>query len=178
MKKRNIAILTAIIAGIVIVHFYGAKLGSLGIFVETFAPGLIRTESWIECLEDAPTAHGYSIYGFLEKRKTEKAIDLALEHIYSDDAYLWLNASTYLGTMQRRESVPLLIKSIRHTAWRSQKERIELLTSITGQDYGDDFVAWKEWYLSSSPEFIPDWDSSLGHSPQTNQSQPVGAGNG
>ena len=178
MKKKFIVIGAVTVFGIVVVHFHGSKLGILGMAIEMSAPGLIRTESWIASLKDDPTAHGYSVYGFLEERKTDKAIDLALEHIYSDDAYLWLNASTYLGTMQRTESVPLLIKSIRHTARRSKEERIELLTSITGQDYGDDFVSWKEWYLSSDPDFIPDWNSSLGHSPQTNQSQPVGAGNG
>lgn len=92
MKKKSIVIVAAIVLGFATVHFYGAQLGSFGMLVETSAPGFIRTESWIDCLENDPTSHGYSVYGFLEKRKTEKAIDLALEHIYSDDAYLWLNA--------------------------------------------------------------------------------------
>jgi len=75
-----------------VIHFFGSKLGTVGMLVEMSAPGLIRTESWIEALKTDPTSHGYSIYGFLEDRKTEKGIDLALEHIYSDDPYLWLNA--------------------------------------------------------------------------------------
>lgn len=148
------------------VHFFGAQMGSLGMFVEHFYPGLIRTKSWIQCLEDDPTAHGYSVYGYLEKRKTDAAVEHALEHIYSGDDYLWLNAATYLGSRGNREAIPYLIKSIRHTASRSVDERVSQLQSLTNQDFGEDFERWRAWYISTSPNVIPDWDDSLGHAPK------------
>jgi len=80
--------------------------------------------------------------------------------------------------MNRKEAIPLLIKSIRHTALKSQEERIELLNALTDIDHGNNFDAWKEWYMSTNPKYIPDWETSLGHSPQLNQSQPVEDHNG
>jgi hypothetical protein len=173
MKSKTIIVTTIAGLTLLVVHFFGSKLGTFGMVIEMNAPGLIRLESWLECLEADPTSHGYSIYGFLEERKTEKGIELALEHIYSDDPYLWLNAATYLGSMHRKEAVPLLIKSIRHTAHKSRDERIELLNALTGLNHGDEFEVWKEWYMHTDPEYIPDWDSSLGRSPRLNQSQLV-----
>ncbi|MEO0452709.1 MAG: hypothetical protein AAFY98_01060, partial [Verrucomicrobiota bacterium] len=146
-------------------HFFGAQSGSLGMFIEISVPRLISTNSWIRSLEADPTGHGYSIYGFLQKRETDAAIEHALEHIHSDDDYLWLNAATYLGSRGKREAIPYLIKSLRHTASYSIQERIIILERLSGQRFGADFFAWKTWYLSTNPNQIPDWESALGHRP-------------
>lgn len=141
-------------------------MGTTGMFIEHSYPGLISTSSWIHCLEDDPTAHGYSIYGFLERRRTDAAIEIALEHIKSDDDYLWLNSAIYLGSRDRKEAIPYLIKSIRHTASVSVEDRIRILERLSGKNFGSDFSTWRKWYISNKPQVIPDWESSLGHNPK------------
>tara|TARA_B110000003_G_scaffold217748_1_gene217304 strand:- start:114 stop:635 length:522 start_codon:yes stop_codon:yes gene_type:complete len=173
MKKKPIALIGLSISALAVIHFFGGQLGGLGMFIEYSNPRLISTSSWVRSLESDPTAHGYSVYNFLEERGTDAAVDLALTHIKSDDPYLWLNAATYLGSRSRNESIPYLIKAIRHTAWRSADERIEMLRKLSRESIDSDFEAWKMWYLSTSPSIIPDWDTSLGHSPKlaANQSR-------
>jgi len=166
MKNKPLLIIPTALLVLIVVRFFGAQLGMVGAMVEHFYPGIISTGSWIRCLENDPTAHGYSIYGYLENRETDAALDHALEHIHSDDDYLWLNASTYLASRGRQESIPFLIKALRHTAWRSVDERIKFLEVLTGQRFGNDFTAWKKWYIATDPEIIPDWISGLGHSPK------------
>jgi len=165
--NRTVASITATITiiSVILLHFWGAQMGSLGLMIEFSYPGLIRTDSWIRCLEKDPTAHGYGIYSVLEKRDTDKALSHALQHIHSSDDYLWLNASIYLASQDRVEAIPYLIKSIRHTAQYSLNKRIELLEQLSHQQFGKDFSSWKNWYLSTHPAIIPDWESSLGHSP-------------
>lgn len=165
MKFPKVILIPLVLLGMISVHFWGAYLGTIGMAVEHFCPGLIRTNSWVSVLDDDPSAYGYSIYGILEKRRTDAAVEYALEHIHSDDAYLWLNAASYLGSRERKEAIPYLIKAIRHTAWRSVDKRVDHLQHLTGQSLGRDFHAWKKWYMSTSPDVIPDWDESLGHSP-------------
>ena len=130
-------------------------------------PRLISTESWVRVLDD-PTADRYNAYTILRRRNTDKAIGRALEHIKEEDDYLWLNAASYLGSRHHFAATPYLIKSIRHTASRSVEDRIADLEVITNKNFGYDFEKWQEWYLSTNPEVIPDWDSSLGHNPKTN----------
>ena len=168
MKRRPLILVLIALVGLLAVHFYGAQMGGFGVFVERSYPGLISTKSWVRCLEEDPASHGYSVYGYLEKRRTDAAVKHALGHLNSDDAYLWLNAATYLGSRNRKEAIPYLIKSLRHTAWRSVEDRADQLRHLTERSFGNNFDYWKEWYLSTSPEVIPDWDSSLGPSPRIN----------
>lgn len=151
------------IAVLALVHFRGGQLGMIGSMIEHFYPSLISTNSWIRALESEPTSEGYSVYGYLERRKTDAAVEHALNHIHSEDAYLWLNAATYLGSRNRTEAIPYLIKSIRHTAWRSVSDRTANLSHITGQTFGTNFDDWRLWYETTYPEHQIDWDSSLGH---------------
>ena len=161
--------MTLLVTGSVLIHLWGAQLGIVAFLIEFTFPRLISTNSWVRVL-DNQRADRYSAYGVLQDRKTDKAIPHALVHIHEPDDYLWLNAASYLGSRQRPEAIPYLIKSLRHSAWRSVDERIDSLTKLTGEDFGDDFGKWQEWYLSAAPDVVPDWDASLGHRPQHHQS--------
>jgi len=133
---------------------------------ENIAPELISDEAWRQSVADDPTAHGYSGYGILQDRKSDVAIEEGLRDIHSEDGYVWMNAASYLGSCGRKEAIPYLIKALRHTAWRSDDERVELLRLLTGETFENSFEDWFKWY-DAQPNPIPiNWESSLGHSPR------------
>ena len=139
---------------------------------EHFIPHLISDEAWRQSIANDPTAHGYSGYGFLTSRESDIAIDEGLRDLESEDPYVWVNAASYLGSRGRSEAIPFLIKSLRHTAWRADDERLELLKDLTGQSFGNDFRQWLAWYESQPEQIQIDWTSNLGHQPRigmTNQ---------
>ncbi|GHC68032.1 HEAT repeat domain-containing protein [Roseibacillus persicicus] len=165
-KLKAFALIFTCLSGLVVVRFYGAQLGMIGSLIEMQSPGLIADSSWLRLLETDPENDGLNSYSVLADRNSNVAIPIALKHVKSDDDYLWLNAASYLGDCNRPESIPYLIKALRHTAWRSLDERVGCLEVLTGQNYGRDFDGWRTWYLSGQPEFVPDWESSLGYSPR------------
>ncbi|MDF1814665.1 MAG: hypothetical protein P1V20_20835 [Verrucomicrobiales bacterium] len=136
------------------------------VFGEFTAPHLISDEAWRRSIAEDPTAHGYSAYGILQKRGSDVAIKEGLRDLLSDDAYVWMNAASYIGSRGHSEAVPYLIKALRHTASRSDGERIDLLQKLTGQSFGNDFERWRSWYNDQPGALELNWDSSLGHSPR------------
>jgi tetratricopeptide (TPR) repeat protein len=87
----------------------------------------------------------------------------------STDDYEWLNAAHRLGRRGSELAIPYLIKGLRHRAWRGDEERIWYLRKITGQDFGSDFVRWKQWWESRHPGVAFDWVSYLGSPPRIAQ---------
>ena len=141
---------------------------------EYTSPSLITDEAWRQSIEEDPTAHGYSAYGILQKRGSDVAVEEGLRDLSSNDAYVWANAASYLGSRGYSEAVPYLIKALRHTAWRSDDERVELLQQLTKQSIGKDFEQWRNWYESQPDPIELNWESSLGYSPRitkTNREQ-------
>ncbi len=108
----------------------------------------------------------YDAYFILANREDPIAIKLALKDIKSEDDYLWLNASHYLGQMKRVEAIPYLIKALRHTAWRDDEKRVIILQELTSQKIGVNFFLWKKWWMDNNPQKVIDWNSSLGRSPR------------
>ena len=109
------------------------------------------------------------IQGFqrLTSRADPVGIPRALELLESPDESIWLNAAHYLGACKRSESVPWLIKALRHTSYRSDEATSAYLKGITGQDLGTDFVRWYNWWRvqpGQPPDF--NWTSSLGDAPR------------
>lgn len=124
----------------------------------------LKTEDLVHRLEsgDPKTITG-ALY-FLTKRSSTEGVPRALELLGDRDDYVWLNAATYLGAMKRTESIPYLIKSLRHTAWRGYEERARMLQDLTGETFGPDFESWHRWWTKRHPEQF-DWDSKLGPKP-------------
>ena len=94
------------------------------------------------------------------------AVDKAKALLKSKDDYIWLGAASYLGACNERESVPYLIKALRHTAWRGDQRRANYLHAMTDQDFGTNFTEWKLWWEQSSHKTNFDWESSLGPKPR------------
>jgi hypothetical protein len=171
MKNRTakITIAVAIVCVIsifMLIRFYGAQLGGAGFFAEFMYPGIISSDSFLRSIKNPQRYDAYSAYGKLGKRKTLIAHDIAIEHLKSEDDYLWLNAALYLGRIDEPCSIPYLIKALRHTAWRSDKEKQALLVNLTGVDYGVDFLKWHSWWMEQHPGSTINWESSLGHQPR------------
>ncbi len=145
---------------------------------EYTAPSLISDEAWRQSIAEDPTAHGYGAYEILQKRNSDVAIEEGLRDLTSEDAYVWVNAAAYVGSRGHSEAIPFLIKALRHTAWRSDDERVDLLQQLTKQSFGSDFEQWRKWYESQSDAIELDWESSLGHSPRVSKShrEPDAAG--
>src|SRR5687768_2603344 len=82
------------------------------------------------------------VQGFhrLTRKADPVAVPRALELLESPDESIWLNAAHYLGACKRSESVPYLIKALRHTSRRSDETTATYLKAVTGQDFGSDFA--------------------------------------
>jgi len=140
--RKPIIIITACCTAIAIIAVVIVRQKSVlppSVMGEHFAPQLISDEAWRESIAEDPTAHGYSGYGILEDRRSDVAIQEGLRDIRSEDGYVWMNAASYLGSRGRKEAIPYLIKALRHTAWRSDDERVEFLRQLTGETFGNSF---------------------------------------
>lgn len=165
MKKKLLIILIMIllIGGFYAVRYVFAKIDSFAEQDLGFktSPDLVRIIEKKGSLSEV-----YSAYSVLRKRNNPIAVSVALKDMHSDDAYLWLNASEYLGVLGRKESIPYLIKALRHTAWRADEEHVTSLEKMTGQTFGTNFSEWKSWWTSLHPDTTFDWDTSLGFRPR------------
>lgn len=167
---------TITLAAIALFGFSLSVSGFSGAFIDS-APShlLLRV---IEQKRDLERV--YDSYTVLTDRKDPIAIEAALDDVKSDDDYLWVGAAHYLGALNRKESIPYLIKALRHTAWRGDVDRVKFLQSMTGEEFGRDFAAWKDWWVTENPDCRIDWETHLGHAPRL-RSQPQNkpeAGNG
>lgn len=157
----------AIFVLVATIHFYGGQLGMLGRMAEFMLPGIVSSESFKRELANQSDS-AYDAYCILGNRYSPIATEIALKHLDSKDAYLWLNSAIYLGRIGNLASIPYLVKSFRHTAWRGDDERRWLLVTMTGEDFGTDFEKWRSWWLSKHPDFKLDWESDLGFRPRLN----------
>ncbi|WP_367871669.1 hypothetical protein [Luteolibacter sp. Populi] len=153
-----------IVASVVI--FRQKSILPASVMGEHLMPDLISDEAWRASIAKDPTAHGYSGYGILQDQGSDAAIGEALRDLKSADAYVWMNAASYLGSRSRLEAIPYLIKALRHTAWRSDDERLGFLRKLSGQTFGNDFEVWRKWYEARPDRIEMDWESSLGNAPR------------
>jgi hypothetical protein len=166
-KAIIIAIALLSVLAIAIVVVIVAKPVPPSVVGEYVVPEVTSDEAWHEFIKKDPAAHGYSGYWALARRGSNIAIGTALKDLRNPDPYVWINAASYLGMFRRKESVPYLIKALRHTARRSDQEHVEMLQKITGQDIGNEFNKWQEWYLSTPDAIELDWENNLGSRPRT-----------
>lgn len=138
----------------------------LSSFVEHLLPRVIPAGSYARNLDSSDPDLVRESLAHLTSRKDPIAVPQAIPLLSSKDDYIWLNAAHYLGVCGKQEAVPYLIKALRHTAWRADAERVEILQALTGQSFGHDFARWQQWWLQQHPEAAPDWSSDLGHKPR------------
>ena len=125
------------------------------------SPSLVPTHRLADNLQGSDSDLQRESLGILAERKDPAAVTAALPLLKSNDPYVWLNAALYLGSVNRQEAVPYLIKGLRHYAWRAQGECANDLSTITGKNFGTDFQKWHEWWEATHPNSGFDFDSNL-----------------
>ena len=140
-----------------------AQRTELGIVVlQQTAPFLLPSSQLARNLESENADVVRESLAILTDRRDPVAVDRAIQLLQSSDDYVWLNAAHYLGAMGRAEAVPYLIKAFRHTASRSDGERLADLQRITGQSFPAQFRVWSNWWAEAHPNATFDFDSHLG----------------
>src|SRR5262249_39054358 len=147
-SRRLITLAVSVLLILMVIHFFGAQLGAIGLGADHFLPGIVSSESYKRAVIHPESSDAYSAYGILGERRSRVAHNIALQQLNSTDDYLWMNAANYLGCIGESASVPYLIKALRHTAWRADDERRQLLVKLTSEDFGTDFAKWQQWWLS------------------------------
>jgi hypothetical protein len=104
--------------------------------------------------------------GALDDNRDPAGIAAAIPLLKSDDDYVWLNAALYLGSFGKTESIPYLIKGLRHTAYRSAPDMVNDLRSMTGQSFGQNYRAGHDWWTSQHHGNDIDFDTHLGPMPR------------
>lgn len=176
MKKLHWLLGSFFITAFVILIFVEPLTPFFSSVKEVVVMRWMPNEWWRRSIAADPSDHGYSGYEILSKRGSDAAIAEALRDLDSTDAYVWINAAAYLGGWGRQEAVPYLIKGLRHTAWRSDAERVKMLQQLTKQTIGNDFDRWRSWYEAEPDAKKIDWNSYLGHAPRLSGGSRVPAG--
>jgi HEAT repeats len=87
----------------------------------------------------------------LTSRRDPEGIDKAGALLKSNDAEVRINAAIYLGIMEKESSVPYLIKAMGDVEDDRKNEIVSELTAITGQSFGGDAKAWRNWWVAQHP---------------------------
>ena len=166
MKRRHITwvLVPLALAGIIIL---AAQRSEYGInMLQQFAPALLPSSQLARNLERTDPGVVRESLATLARRKDPVGTERAIALLKNPDPYVWLNAAHYLGGIGRQEAVPYLIKGLRHSAWRSDAERVVDLERITGQSLGTNFAAWSNWWVMGQTNVVFDFESSLGAKPR------------
>jgi hypothetical protein len=75
--------------------------------------------------------------------KGEEAVEPLIRALESGYASVRWSAVSILGHIRDRKAVPYLIEALQDGNVRSAAE--EALRQVTGEDFGDDYDAWKRW---------------------------------
>ena len=95
--------------------------------------------------------------GMLMSRGNKEYANKAIPLLQHADDYVWFNAALYLGSCNRKEAIPYLIKGLKHPASRAHEECRQLLVKLTGKDFGKVFPYWRNWYETAYPNEKFDW---------------------
>ena len=114
-------------------------------------PWLMPSSSIERNLDDETGSLVHDSLAVLGDRQYAGAQLKARELLRSRDDYTWFNAALYLAKLGDTTAVPYLIKGLRHPAWRAHAEAVAGLQALTGQGIGNDFEAWRSWWVSQHP---------------------------
>jgi hypothetical protein len=141
-------------------HATRSELGMT--FLSFISPSLMPTNRLVQNIQGSDPDLRRESLAILTDRKDPAGLSAALPLLKSDDAYVWFNAALYLGSLNRQEAVPFLIKGLRHYASRAHQDCANDLSAITGQNFGTDFQKWRDWLEKTHPSSGFDFDSNLG----------------
>jgi len=160
-------VFVVLVVAFLVVFVLAAQRSVTGIVtLNRLAPFLLPSSQLARNIAGADSNLQRESLSILAGRKDPGAVERAIELLRSDDDYVWLNAAHYVGAVNRPEAVPYLIKALRHTAWRSDNERLSYLSQITGENFGTDFKAWSNWWTVANPGASFDFEQNLGSRPR------------
>ncbi len=116
------------------------------------APELASNNNLVENLDSTDpdlVMTSLSILGERADSSGQKKANLLLS---SKNKYIWLNAAMYLGKIGDENSIPYLIKGLKHPAWRAHEKIASMLNKLTGLKYGKDQAKWISWWKQKNPE--------------------------
>ncbi len=125
---------------------------------EAVAPGLVSASKLIDNLKSSDTDLLQETLSILTIREEPVALDHAIPLLQHADRFVWVPAALYVGSFNKVEAVPYLIKALRHGWKRSHEKCVAHLQSITGQAFENDFDQWKSWWENNHPDLEFDWN--------------------
>jgi HEAT repeat protein len=164
VAKRALVISTAAVVALGLVGYAvwsGMTRSETGIGILSEA-GFMPTSRLVANLKCADVNVQRESLGALARSVDPAGLDAALPLLKSRDAYVWLNAALYVGSLKRPEAVPYLIKGLRHYAWHAHPQIAAQLTAITGQKFGPSYQPWRNWWDATSGQIPFDFDNNLG----------------
>lgn len=160
-KRKLVGAVVSISLAFAAWHFATRSPYGVGV-LSMLCPPLVPSSRLSSNLETGDSDLMRESLSILADRRTPVAAETALPLLGHPDAYVWLNAALYLGSVRRSEATPYLIKALRHQASRSHVDAGKYLRDLTGNDFGTDFTRWNEWWLKSNPGSNFDFDHNLG----------------
>ena len=164
--NRNWLIATIVVPFWLFYFFKGGENDGWVTYLGAIPGFVVSDNSYIRAAEDCDWSLASDAYYVLEQRGRAGAENAALRDIHSDHHILWQYAAVYMASQGDERAIPYLIKLIRHTNQYSLDRRIEYLRNLSGQDFGESFTAWRDWYESQSDSINMDWESNLGYNPK------------
>jgi hypothetical protein len=144
-----VVLLVPVVAGWLFLR-YGARSGLLMFLLRNDAV-LMPSDSIVRNLEADTGSLVSGSLDVLAERKYAGAQTRGRELLRSRDEYVWFSAALYLGKLGDSAAVPYLIKGLRHPAWRAHAQVVVELQALTGQAIGNDFEAWRQWWVAQHP---------------------------
>ncbi len=130
--------------------------------IELCAPDLIPARKLRKNLNSSNPDLVIETIAIFKRRKDSSALDVVIPFLQSENPRLWTMSALYVGSFNKEEAVPYLIKALRYWSPRSDNIRVSQLQSITGQTFGNNFDHWRAWWKSEHPDVEFDWESNLG----------------
>lgn len=110
------------------------------------------SEELVEALSSENDQKVMTAFGILEDRRDPAGVQKAKELLEIDNKYIWFNATLYLGSLERKEAVPYLIKGLKHPASKAHKDASIYLQKITGKSFGTNYEKWLDWWEKTHPD--------------------------
>lgn len=161
-RRKPLLLFFAIFCSVVTVNLWLPPGGVYFFITDT----LTSSESLKRAVMSGDPYEASDAYSRLRRRRSDIARDVALEHLRSADWLLWVGAARYLGQIGDPASVPYLIKHLRHGDRGCSDHTANVLTNLTGEDFGTDYDRWRQWWLTENPESQFNWDSHLDLDPR------------
>jgi hypothetical protein len=132
-RRGRIVVITIVLASI---------LGAIAMTLTVH----VSTSDYVKHLDsNDPDTVAYALV-ILKDRNTPAGADKAETLLKNDTPQIWINAAIYLGSLNKPESIPYLIKALPQADLDQGIQIVQLLTQLTHQPFNNDVNAWQSWW--------------------------------